>query len=196
MCSLNYDAKLRPVIANFLGLLKYTTEVKPELGFGYTNTARVYEAAYDLGRHMYLCPNYRTLFTDEDTATFRKWFRPAFVSLVQCTRDDLVNNLEPYELNTAKKRLSQIWFLRNEIYGLYKELFGKVEPRVAMEKAAAELDTDAQRLESLIEVWSEPENVFYAEPDPIKDLNLNGVPDSHYWWSNRQRQEWNDKADQ
>ena len=55
------DAQLRSVITNFLGLLKYTTMVKPEFGH---NAARVYKAAYELGRHMHLRPDYRTLFTE------------------------------------------------------------------------------------------------------------------------------------
>ena len=187
------DAQMRSVIKNFLGLLKYTTMVKSE--FGHTNAVRFYKAAYELGRHMHLRPDYRPLFTEEDTATFRKWFKPAFISIAQGT-DRLINNLEPHELNLAKKRLSQIWFLLNEIYGLYQELFEKVEPIVSMEIAAIELDPDVQRLESKIEFWSDSDNECYTEPNPNEEPNLNGVPDSHYWWSKIRRQAWKDKAEQ
>jgi hypothetical protein len=150
----------------------------------------------------YLQPDYRTLLTEEDKATLRNYFQAAFIVTVKYT-PGRVNNIEAHDMNVAKTRLSELVFLKNEIFDLYKEAC-EVDSATAsrtgdnnattqlqlskeMQEAIKLLERKINMLDDDIAVWSQPEHPF-AEDNPEDVPDLNGVPATHYWRTSPNRE--------
>ena len=177
------SSEMKLLIKELIKLLKYSIIVEPI--YGHSHAVRLYELVHKLGRKMYIFPDYRDLLTEEDITALKEIFQPAFVSIADYTRG-LLSDIESHDLNIAKTRLSQIYFFKNEIFDLYKEI-DKAELTAEVVKAIQHLETDVDMLESQISVWSDPD-YEWAEEDPDDVPNLNGVPESHFWWSKEQRE--------
>jgi hypothetical protein len=177
---------MRGLIQTFLNALKFTIQVQPKRAHGLTNASNFYEKVYDLGRYMYLYPNYRELFTNEDREIFKETFLDAFVSII-CHTPGVVNNLEAHELNIAKTKLSELTFLKKEIFDYYKEVCGnEIELTDEVKSAIEELEDCMDMLEDQIKCWSRHDHPF-AESNSYQVPILKGVPQTHYWWTNEQR---------
>jgi hypothetical protein len=182
------------LIKEFLSTLKYTIVVEPEWD-GQSNAMQFYELVYELGRQMHLCPDKcRALLNDQSNkSVWRQTFQQAYVSVVSCTRG-LVNNLEACDINIARTKLSELWFLRNEILELNAELDLVTDStaRAILDAATVKLDRDAEMLESQIDWWANPNYQGEMEEEAFDVPNLKGVPDSHHWWSISQRESCKD----
>jgi hypothetical protein len=100
-------------------------------------------------------------------------------------------------MNIVKKRVSQMSFLKNEMFQLYKELNNGVDMSIASgsseEAAIHKLQDRIAKLLNQIEVWSEPN---YPSDDDAEEVpDLNGVPLSHYWWTAEHRDMWKEKTE-
>ena len=71
------------------------------------------------------------------------------------------------------------------IFNYYKELCdGNMEKTRELENSISDLDDHIENLLDLINYWSEEENIKdYLDEIP----DLNGVPESHYWWTEENR---------
>lgn len=114
------------------------------------------------------------------------------VSVIDCA-PGVVNNIEPEDMNLAKRRLSELTFLKNEIIGLYHD-FSTTGGKLGAELTSQleELDDSIDMLECQVQSWSRP-NCYSAKDDPKQVPDLNGVPESHSWWTSQNRNAWKDK---
>ncbi|CAF1274282.1 unnamed protein product [Adineta ricciae] len=178
---------MQRVVKEFLSRLHYLSILTKEVEYGYSNALRLYTSVYELGRRLSAHPDYRQMLTDEDKTTFKQYFPTGFVKLVDYT-PGLVGNIEPSDLNIARTRRSQIWFLKNELLDLYKEINGK-ELTTEMQSALDKLQTSDNMLDSDISDWIRPD--YDEAVDKSEDVpNLNGVPPSHDWWTEEHRRIW------
>ncbi|CAF5072771.1 unnamed protein product, partial [Rotaria magnacalcarata] len=182
------QANMNRIIKDFLSRLHYLSILTKEIEYGHSNASKLYNSVYEFGRHTYIYPDYRQLFTDEDKNIFEQCFPIGFVKLVGYT-PGLVDNIEPSNLNIARARRSQLWFLKNEILDLYKEINGGNELTTEIQHALNKLETSDNVLECHISDWTEP-GYDEAEDKPREVPNLNGVPESHDWWTEEHRQRW------
>lgn len=180
-------------IVEFMKRLKHTTVMKPNATNWDANADIFYERVYDMARLMHLYPNYRALLTDDDKSTLKECFEPTLASVVGFT-PCVVNNIEAYDMNVAKRRLSELTFLKDEVLGLYREVSGGIEASENTKKALAELDYFIEMLDDQIYNWSLPTYEF-ARDDPRQVPNLNGVPESHTWWTKKHRDYWKEKSE-
>ena len=88
---------------------------------GFKESSIFYMLAYDLGRHLYLYKDYRSLFTDEDKKTYREMFPSGFLRVAGFT-PGLRCNQESDDLNSVKGSLSEMSFVKHELLDLYNEL--------------------------------------------------------------------------
>jgi hypothetical protein len=187
--------KMKLLLEKFVRRLRYSTEIanaKPEVG--HSNADYFYDLLFDLGRHMHLCADFRSLLGDEEKKTLRDTFQPALVQIVGFT-SARINSLEADDLNKARKRLSELSFLKNEAFDLYKEVCvgGKVELSSEATKSMQRLNAMFDRLEENISDWSSSDNAFSYD-NPIDVPNLNGIPANHFWWPEKYRNSCENKA--
>ena len=86
--------------------------------------------------------------------------------------------------------MSQIAFLKNEIFQLYKDFNGsEMKFTESVEYALDLLQDRFDKLLDPLEIWTTPEYKMYEHfyDDPYEVPDLNGVPESHYWWINEHR---------
>ena len=158
------------------------------------NAIMFYDNLYELVRNMYLDEKgFRNELSEENRKILRQSFLPAFVSVVGQTRV-LINNLEGCDLNVARTRLSQMSFLRHEAFNLYKEITDEQQQTSSsqVQQAISQLDTNIDNLGEEVEIWTSPHYDF-AEDNPRDVPNLNGVPLSHTWWTEKHREMWLNK---
>ena len=88
-------------------------------------------------------------------------------------------------MTTAKIWLSILYFFKNEIFNYYKEVCGgNVELTSEIENAFSDLDDEIYELDVQVKYWSKQDDV----EDYLGEIpNLNGVPQSHYWWTEENR---------
>ena len=173
------------VIKGFLRNLNVLSVIQEEGSSGFFYVKNLYEAAYEFARHTHLYPDFRKFLTDEDKNILKEHFTNAFVKLVGYT-PGLVNNIGPSTLNVARTRRSQIWFIKNEVLDLYKEVNGNDLPK-EMKDLLSKLNESNNVLECRISNWTRPD-YDEADDDPEDVPNLNGVPESHCWWTKEHRQ--------
>ena len=175
-------ADLKKVILQFMVRLKRAS-TDLDLETAILNTDFFYEQVYELGRHMNLSSEYKSLFSEEDKQTLVEIFPKAFVLLAAYTHS-LMSNMDDDDFTFAKVCLSNIAFFKNEILNFYKELSGNVELSEEMNNSISDLDDLMDRIETDVAYWSKQDNVEdYLDYIP----NLNGVPESHYWWTEENR---------
>ena len=179
------------LLRNILKDLHYLSILKNEEEFGFTNAKIVYKTAYEFGRRTHLVPDYRQLLTDEDKNNLKQHFPAGFVKLVGYT-PGLVNIIGPSTINLARTKLSEISFVRNELLDMYKEVNGG-ELANEMTKALADLDHSSDRLKITISGWLSGYSEVDDDPDDVP--NLNGVPDSHDWWTEEHREIWENRQE-
>jgi hypothetical protein len=180
------------IIKQLLDRLHYLSILKNEIDFGFSNASILYKSVYDFGRHTHLQPDYRKLLTNEDEKILKEFFPIGFTKLVGYT-PGLVNNIEPSNLNIARRKRSQIWFLKNEFLDFYKEVSG-CELTQEIKDALKKLEESDDALEFDISNWTRPD--YDEAVDRLSDVpNLNGVPESHDWWTEQHRQMWKNKKE-
>ena len=187
------DEEMKRLIGEFLKRLKYSMAVKADPRDWNSHTSTFYEDVYEMVRNMYLHPNNRALLSHEDKIILKENFVPAFVRIANCT-PGVVNNIEAHDMNIAKTRLSELTFLKNEVFDLYKESCNdNVNETDEVKQALKKLDYCIEMLERKISNWSRPD-YEYAEDDLDQLPNLNGVPESHHWWTSKHRELCKEKA--
>lgn len=170
--------------------LSFLPMIKNEAENGLLNADLLYESIYDFGRYTHLTQNYQQLLTNEDKTKFKECFPQGFVKLVGYT-PGLVNTISPLSINIARQRQSQIFFAKNELIDLYKELNEHKLP-IEVSDALKNLEQSNNFVRNSISDWI---NVSYCEIDdePGDVPNLNGVPETHDWWTNEHRQIWKNR---
>lgn len=187
MSSEEIATKIKSLIKSFLKCLENLADHKCGILDGISHSIHFYKYGYDLARLMYLYPNYRELFTDEDKKDFKENILKAFVKLLFYT-DIIIDSVFKYSINIAKTKLSEMSFIKNEIFGFYKELIG-IDLKLTLneENAMKDLEDMMERISGYIE--------YSFEDIDFDDLpNLNGVPESHTWWTTEQRELWKNKS--
>jgi hypothetical protein len=187
--------KMKKLIINLLKELKCSTVVQiPE--FRLANGENIYNLAYELGRQMYLNPtNVKSLFTEEEKQLFKQVFPIAFVNQAYLT-PGYVNNLRPDQMTHAKRKLSVLYFLKNEIFDLYNQICEadkNSEIETKLKDAIAKLNECIEDLDDKVTTWSDPDYQGGTEEWPEDEPNLNGVPQTHHWWTEEQRELWKKK---
>ena len=153
----------------------------------------IYQAAYDFGRYMnlYREQDFGALLSDEQKNMFKKSFPDVFENLVFFLSAH-TNNYEPWRVVEVKVILSELAFIRDELFELYTTICGGDRAQLETEKMKKSIQTLQDKLETIeeeVEVWLNPDFLELVSEDP-KDLpDLSGVPDSHTWWSSEQREQ-------
>lgn len=165
---------MRSIIQAFLGQLYYLSILKDE-----RNASILLNSIFELGRHSYIYPDYKKLFTEQDRKIFKHFFPTSIIQLLGWT-PILVNIDFKSDINIARERRSQLWFLKNEITDLYMEFYGCLTPEIE------------NSLQKLIESDNILEHEISVDDDEIQNNmddipNLTGVPTSHYWWIEQHR---------
>ena len=179
------EPDLKKTIAEFMERLKEATRENSAPEPAQINANYFFQLVYELGRHMNLSSNFKALFTEQDRQNFKEIFPKAFVSLVAYIHS-LVCNMDDNQLTTAKIWLSNLAFFKNEIFNFYKEICGDVDMNLTdeFENSMSDLDEEIDRLEIDVNYWLKQKNVKdYLDQIP----NLNGVPESHFWWTEENR---------
>jgi hypothetical protein len=176
------------LIKDFWSILKYSLTVKNENAI--SNAQSFYEVVYDIGRSINDKQEQnimKQIFVENDVVTLKETFQPGFISIVNCTRG-LVNNISLEESILAKRRLSQMWFLKNEIIPIYKQVISNdVVLTDDFNDACQKLKNIAEKLEEKLEDWSDQDTTQdYIGINALP--NLNGVPNDHYWWTDQERE--------
>jgi hypothetical protein len=179
-------------IKELLRTLTNLSATKHEGPSGFFYVEHLYEAAYQFGRHTHLYPDFRQLLTDEDKNVLKEHFPNAFVTLVDYT-SGLVGNIGPSTLNVARTRRSQLWFFKNEVLNLYTEVNGNELPK-EVKDVLNKLNESNNVLRHKISNWTRPD-YDEADDDPEDVPNLNGVPESHNWWTKEHREMWKNKKE-
>ena len=193
MSSEEMATKMRHIINEFLKCLKQLAVNNCGKDFEYIKSKDLYENVFHLARHMHLYPKYRELFTDEDKKYFKEAFHVGFIKLIGYT-PGMVNNIEDCDMNIAKTKLSEMTFLKNEIFELFKELNdGDQKLNSSEERAVEILDDLIEKTLDNVSRWSEPD-YYSAIDDPEEVPNLNGVPESHSWWPAKHLEVWKNKT--
>jgi hypothetical protein len=191
MSSEEMATQMRPLINEFFRRLKHLATTNCDQVFGFANSKGFYKTAFDLARHMHIYPNYRDLFTDEDKKAFKEEFPIGFIILIGYT-PGMVNNIEDCDMNIAKTKLSEMTFLKNEIFELYKQFSGDdVKLSSNKEISMTDLDDFIEKTLDKISTWTEPD-YYSAVDDPEQVPNLTGVPESHSWWRKKNRELFKD----
>ncbi len=163
----------------FLDRLHYLSILKNQLEFGFSNAERLYSSVYELGRHTYIYPDYRELFTVEDIKIFKEFFPTSLCKLIGHT-PSLVNTIDKSDINISRERRSQLWFLKNEILDMYEEFNGDLT--LEIEESLKKLEVFDNILQTNVSIKD------YDIQNNLDDIpNLTGVPDSHYWWTEKHR---------
>lgn len=179
-------------IKELLRTLTNLSAIKHEGPSGFFYVDHLYEAAYDFGRLSYLHLDFRQLLTVEDKNNLKEHFPKALATLTDYT-SGAVNTIGPSILNVARTRRSQLWFVKNEILDLYKEVNGNDLPQ-EVQDALKKLKMSDNVLEYNISNWTRPD-YDEADDDPEDVPNLNGVPESHSWWTEEHREMWKNKKE-
>ena len=179
------------IIRNLVKDLRYVSTLTNESEFGFSNARLIYQGAYEFGRRCYLLPDYRQLLTDEDKKNFKESFPSGLASLANYT-PGLVNTLQKSSINLARERLSQITFVKDELLDLYREINGDKVP-VEVVQASKILNECQCRLDFTISEWLRGYDEI--DDDPREVPNLNGVPETHYWWTDKHRELWNNRQE-
>jgi hypothetical protein len=180
------ETEMQAAKRRFLSDLRYVAGLVNEKGpDGFSPVRRLYKRSFEFGRQTHLNPNFRETLTSEDRDNFRQYF-PTAISVVAGFSPGLVNHICPGKLlNVARTFRSEISFLQNEVFDLYKEVADE-ETTKDIEEALANIQMEDNCLEYNIESW-----IAYDGEDDIDDVpNLNGVPESHSWWLPEHRQHW------
>ncbi|UJR11291.1 hypothetical protein I4U23_015472 [Adineta vaga] len=186
------ETDMARIIKQLVDRLHYLSILKNEKDFGFSNASILYETVYEFGRRTHLQPDYRKLLTNEDEKNLKEFFPIGFTKLIGYT-PGLVNNIDPSDLNIARGKRSQIWFLKNEFLDFYKEVSG-YELTQEMKDALKKLEQSDDELEFNISNWTRPD--YDEAVDRPSDVpNLNGVPESHDWWTEEHRQLWKNKKE-
>lgn len=186
----NHQTEMTNVIRKFLNDLRRLSVLNLEGSSGFYHVNSLYETAYDFSRYIHLYPEFLQSLTDDDKNFVKEHFPNALPKLVGFT-PGLINNIK-YNVNTARTKRSQIFFIKNEIVDLYKQV-NQNTLSTEIEKFLQELEKSNNILESTISDLTDPEN-DETDDDPDDVPNLNGVPSSHDWWSEEYRQMWKNKT--
>lgn len=179
------------LIKNITKDLHYLSILKNEEEFGFSSAKILYRRIYEFGRHTHLLPNYLQLLADEDKNNLKRHFPTGFVKLVGYA-PELVHLVSPSIINEARARLSQICFARNELLELYKDVNGD-ELTKEVTEALNSLDQSCEGLQDTVSDWLS--GYYEVEDDPDDVPNLNGVPDSHDWWTEEHREMWKSRQE-
>ncbi len=152
----------------------------------------IYDLSHDIGRLINLYPDSPlSLLTNEQKQLFKDLFSKAFIVQVKLTRG-YVKYQYPDCISFTKQQLSEITFLKNEIFNFYVKLCDNniVQSR-KIRDAIKICDKQIENLENYLENWKNP-----ALSDEVQEYedsrlpNLNEVPPTHYWWTVQQREFW------
>lgn len=176
-------------IKEFLERLEQTCSIKRDFTVWQSHVSLFYRDVYQMIRLMHLNPNFCDLLTDENKKTFTENFMRAFIPVCNCTFLT-INNITCKELNKVKTKLTELNFLKNEVFNLYKELNGGcVEMTDKLNYALEQLNVCIEILQEKLEIHADhDENELRSVP------NLNGVPESHIWWTPEERNSAKDKT--
>lgn len=177
----NYDIK--KVIEEFIdGLKKLQIESSLMPEANQINADSLYETAFYLGREINLNPNYKEIFTIEDIENIKRLFPSAFSLLAWLSRS-LVCNMNEDDLTNAKIWLTNFTFFIHEIFNYYKLLSGDDSDQ-SNRLESASIQYEIEELERQVKDWSKQSDVEdYEEQIP----NLDGIPQSHSWWTAENR---------
>ncbi len=184
------DTEMVAAIKELLRHLNILGITKNEGASVFSYVDDLYEAAYNFGRYTHLHPGFQQLLTSEDKNGLKEHFPKALVEIVGYT-PGLVNSVGPSTINIARTRRSQIWFLKNEVLNLYKEVNGNNLSK-EVQDALKKLEESNNVLQYRISNWTRPD-YDEADDDPDDVPNLNGVPESHNWWTEEHRNMWRNK---
>ena len=176
------EPDLKQVIKDFLEELIKATDEKSTPENHYLNIDFLNENVFEIGRQLNLSSD---LFTEKEKQTFKEIFPTALISFVD-SMYPFVNNFDEDNLTYAKIWLSSLHFIKNEIFNYYKEICGgNVVKTNELEKAFSDIDEKIDDLKNDVKYWSKQSDV----KDCLDYIpNLNGVPESHYWWTEENRQ--------
>ena len=182
------ESDLKPIIKDFIERLYKAIDKDLILDAILENTDIFFEKIiYNLGRQMNRNADWRSFFTEIDKQTIKEIFPDAFISFSSSVHPFVKNiNVDDTEYITfAKKWMSYLTFFKNEIFNYYKELCdGNMQKTSELENSISDLDDHIENLLDLINYWSE-EDKIKDYLDEIPDLN--GVPESHFWWTEENR---------
>jgi hypothetical protein len=177
-------------IKEFLRRLIILANALDEGPWAFSDVNEFYKAAYNFGRYTHLHPDFQQLLTSDDKITLKKDFPKALVEIAGYT-PGLFNNITPSRLNVARTRRSQLWFLKNEVLDLYKQA-NENDLSKEVQDELNKLEEQDNILEYNISNWTRPD-YDEAEDDSDDVPNLNGVPESHDWWTEDHREMWANK---
>lgn len=191
MSSTSTSTEMIGIIRNLVKDLRYLSTLTNESEFGFSNARQIYQEAYEFGRRSYLLPDYLQLLTDEDKKNFKESFPPGLARLATYT-PGLINTLQKSSINLARERLSQITFVKDELLDFYREINGNKASEEVVQ--ASKILNECQcRLDYTISQWLRGYDEI--DDDPSEVPNLNGVPETHYWWTDKHRELWNNRQE-
>ena len=186
----NENEEMRVAILKFFTVFESAVVKLSEFSLGEAD--KIYKSTFDLGRHMNLSKqDFGSFVGDEQKKLFRDSFPDIFVRLVGWL-PGYVNNYEPWQVVQVKKKLSELAFVRCELFELYANFCGGDENRLQsepLEKSIKSLDDTIETIEEDIDIWLRPDFPEIVEEEPIYLPDLNGVPLSHKWWTSKQREQ-------
>uniref|UniRef100_A0A914YV68 Uncharacterized protein n=1 Tax=Panagrolaimus superbus TaxID=310955 RepID=A0A914YV68_9BILA len=151
------------------------------------DVSNFYDHGYDFSR----LSNLKALkLSDIEKEEFRQKFPEALKKAGLMTRS-LYHNMSPEYLNRMRHWRSKVEFLINDILDLFKEVSSNNEIPESLNKFVEEIDYEGYLMDEKIELWSGHLGEGMDFPNDVP--NLNGVPESHNWWTQEHRNLWKDK---
>uniref|UniRef100_A0A914Q5L0 Uncharacterized protein n=1 Tax=Panagrolaimus davidi TaxID=227884 RepID=A0A914Q5L0_9BILA len=144
-----------------------------------------YERSYDFARLSHLYPDY-IKFTSDETDKFCQNFPTAALNSFHSTTS-LYQNSHQNSVNWLKFWRSKIVFIKNEICELFKKYSSDSSELMEVING---LEHEETFLQEMLENREGGEGLL---EDSYEVPNLNGVPESHEWWTDKDRSLWKDK---
>uniref|UniRef100_A0AC35FYQ5 Uncharacterized protein n=1 Tax=Panagrolaimus sp. PS1159 TaxID=55785 RepID=A0AC35FYQ5_9BILA len=171
---------------SFLGSINY---LKRMTKCDFNDITNFYSAGYDFAR---LTRFHSAEFTldQKEKEEFINNFPIALEKATGLTRG-LYNNMSPESMNELKALRSQIVFIKTDFTNLYSRISNNEKSIQELKKSIEELQKEENNIESYLMNWSASDGEGMNDPDDVP--NLNGVPESHDWWTQENRNLWKTK---